>query len=299
MSDRLWALPSGLPSQHVGRAALHVAAIIDRRGSRAVNAEESYWNHATGGSFAPPDLRRGEHLLLDLELLVRMDETLVPTVNLRELLAGSVEDALASLCWRALTGTPSARLNGGDQLDDQLDEDLRELGISAARREELLLALGRCFSDNHRRAVGEIGEELVTAAARHELLALGHSELARAVCRVSLLSDQLGYDVTAPRIMGEKRLLEVKATTIEPTAETIPIHLSRNEADTGATLSDWSLVICVVEDVAERSGHLLGWCPASAFADLLPTDSGSGRWEQAAVELPLAGLMDGLPGAVA
>ena len=159
--------------------------------------------------------------------------------------------------------------------------------------------MGRCFSDNHRRAVGEIGEELVTAAARHELLALGHSELARAVCRVSLLSDQLGYDVTAPRIMGEKRLLEVKATTIEPTAETIPIHLSRNEADTGATLSDWSLVICVVEDVAERSGHLLGWCPASAFADLLPTDSGSGRWEQAAVELPSAGLMDGLPGAVA
>ncbi len=49
----------GLPSLHIARAALHVAAIVDRDGSRAPEAQESYWHHATGGTFAPADLDRG------------------------------------------------------------------------------------------------------------------------------------------------------------------------------------------------------------------------------------------------
>jgi hypothetical protein len=175
---------------------------------------------------------------------------------------------------------------------------LGELVPDAARREELLLALRRRFSDTHQRAIGAVGEELVIAAARHELITLGHPDLARAVRRVSLLSDQLGYDVTAPRISGPRRLLEVKATVIEPTSDDVLIHLSRNEANIGAATGDWSLVICVVEDVEERRGRLLGWCSASTFAALLPTDSRTGRWEQAAIKLPVAGLVAGLPGPV-
>ncbi len=49
---------------------------------------------------------------------------------------------------------------------------------------------------------------------------MGRSDLARDVRRVSLLSDQLGYDVNAPRVAGPPRLLEVKATTVEPRAAT-------------------------------------------------------------------------------
>ena len=45
------------------------------------------------------------------------------------------------------------------------------------------------------------------------LRALGHHDLARAVRRVSLVSDQLGYDIRAPHIERPPRLLEVKATT--------------------------------------------------------------------------------------
>ncbi len=292
-----WALAAGLPSRHAAHAALHVAAIVDGRGSRAVDAQESYWHHATGGTFAPSDLRLGERFLLDAGLLLDMDGTFVPTVDLRELLAGTVEDAVAALCVRSLDVRSAASDSGSQR--DQLDRDLGELVPDAMRREELLLALGRHFSDTRQRAVGAIGEELVVAAARHELITLGRPDLARAVRRVSLLSDQLGYDVTAPRIAGPRRLLEVKATTIEPASDSVLIHLSRNEADIGAATGDWSLVICVMEDVEERRGRLLGWCPASAFAELLPTDSRTGRWEQAAIELPVAGLVAGLPGPAA
>jgi hypothetical protein len=67
----------------------------------------------------------------------------------------------------------------------------------AQRRQELLLALAQRFDDTHRRLIGEIGEDLVLEAARAELQQVGHADLARSVRRVSLTSDQLGYDVTA------------------------------------------------------------------------------------------------------
>jgi hypothetical protein len=63
---------------HVLRAELHVAAIVDQSGSRAVNAEESYWHHATGGTFSLPDLQLGEDFLCTVGLLVDVNGTLMP-----------------------------------------------------------------------------------------------------------------------------------------------------------------------------------------------------------------------------
>jgi hypothetical protein len=293
------ASADGFPSLHVLRATLHVAAIVDRCGSRAVDAEESYWHHATGGTFSPPDLQLGEDFLCAVGLLVDVNGTLMPTASLRDLLAETVDNALAALCVHALD-TSQVTLKDPRQLSNHLREGICKLVPDAARREELLLAVNHKFSDAHRRVVGEIGEELVVTAAREELLAHSRPDLARTVRRVSLMSDQLGYDVTALRIAGPQRLLEVKATTIDnPTAENILVHLSRNEADTGATLSGWALVVCVVEDIEERRGRVLGWCPVSAVACLLPRDGRTARWEQAAVELPVASLVTGLPALVA
>jgi hypothetical protein len=288
-----WALNTGLPSVHVAHAALHVAAIVDARGSRSVDAEESYWHHATGGAFAPPDLQRGERLLLDAGLLVERDSSLIPTANLEEMLRGSVEDALVILSERALELSWPARHDAPDPAV------LDELVSDPARREELLLALGRRFDDARRRVVGDIGEEVVAHAARMELRALDRLELARDVRRVSLLSDQIGYDVSAPRIGGTPRLLEVKATAAGRLKASVLVHLSRNEADVGASFPTWALVVCVVDDVNHRRGHVLGWCAAAALDGLLPRDGSYGRWEQAAVEVPIKSLLPGLPSLVA
>ncbi len=295
MPDASWALPNGLPSFHLAHAALHAAAIVGAGGSRTPDAHESHWHHATGGIFAPHDLRRGEQLLLDVGLLTEIDGTLAPTSVLTKMLTGSVEDALATLAAHALASTYSP----SSLLPTAWDDDLAALVPDPLRREQLLLRLGRRFDDAHRRLVGDIGETIVTMAARDELVAMGQHDLARAVRRVSLISDQLGYDISAPRVGGAARLLEVKASSVEASGGVICVHLSRNERDAGASLPGWSLVICIVDDVAGRHGHIVGWCAESALEDLLPIDSSSGEWETAAILVPVNRLFPGLPPPVA
>jgi hypothetical protein len=285
---------SRLPSLHVARAALHVAVIVDQRGSSSADAQESHWHHATGGSFAPADLERGERLLLDVELLVERYGQLTPTPPLAQLVQGSTADALAALIQLVLAHTGPIELDAPGVV-----AQLAELVPDAARREELLLVLARRFDDTHQRLVGEIGEEIVVKAARNELRNMGRPDLATEVRRVSLLTDQLGYDVSAPRVTGAPRLLEVKATTADTDGHSLAIHLTRNEADTGTALHDWALVACHVENTDQRHGHIVGWCAGQALADLLPVDSPAGRWEQAALALPHERLLPGLPGVAA
>lgn len=111
--------------------------------------------------------------------------------------------------------------------------------------------------------------------------------------RVSLLSDELGYDISAPRLVGDARLLEVKATTVD--MDPIRIHLSRNEARVGDAYPHWSLVICTVTDVAVRTGKIAGWCHAASLEKRLPADGEGGRWESAKLGVPLIDLMPNMP----
>lgn len=294
VTDRpTWAGTEGFPSAHVIRAALHVAALLDQRGSRLVDARETYWHRATGGTFGPPDLRLGERLLVDCGLVVERDHTLFPLPDLAALLDGTVEDATATLAVRAL------ELTAGDGLVlPEQAEAMAQLVPDPEQREELLAALGRRFDDTHRRLLGAIGEEVVVAALRRELADMGYPDLARAVRHLSLETDEAGYDISAPRVVGARRLIEVKATTAAD-AEIHVVHLSRNEAAIGHRFSNWSLVICRITAVSSRSGDIVGWCPASRLQDLLPTDVPGGRWESAELSIPTARLLAGFPSAVA
>lgn len=280
-----------MPTPHVVRAALHVAALLDHRGSLVADARESYWHRATGGSFGPPDLRLGERLLVDCGLVIERDGTLFPLPDLAAMLDGAIDDATATISARALATT----LEEGAPTLAHADA-LAELVPDPARREELLAALGRRFDDSYRRLLGEIGEELVVAALRRELEGLGYPELARAVRHVSLETDQAGYDISAPRIVGPARLIEVKATTSND-ERAYTVHLSRNEADIGARYGDWSLVVCHITDIGARGGDIVGWCPATRLAELLPRDVDAGRWEGAAIDIPAGKLVPGLPSA--
>ena len=290
--SQIWAGPGGLPSLHIVHAAVHVATVLDRPGSVVADARESYWHRATGGAFAPPDLQRGERLLVDCGLVEERDGTLYPLVELSMLLDGGVNDIVAAISLRAVEALDPTAETAARHADA-----LAALVPDAGRREELLAALGRRFDDTHRRLIGAIGEEIVVAAARAELTALGYPELARAVRHVSLETDQAGYDVSAPRIGGSARLIEVKA--VGAPGETVTVHVSRNEAETGARYEEWALVVCAVGDVSARAGEVVGWCPARALAGSLPADATTGRWESAAIELQIAALVPGLPGPVA
>lgn len=288
----VWAIAPGLPSLHVVRAALHAASVLDQRGSRVGDARESYWHRATGGLFPAADLRRGETLLLDCGLVLEREGVLIPTEDLRELLGGTVEDAVECVTARTIEQSVPGWLT--DQ-PGTAPEALESLIPDPRRREELLLALGRRFDDSRQRLVGEIGEELVVAQARLELEEMGHNELARGVRRVSLESDQLGYDVSAPRVSAPSRLIEVKSST-SVTTDIRGVHLTRNEAEAGSRYpSDWMLVFCQITDTESRQGQIVGWCSRAALDPLLPVDASGGRWEQAWLEISADAFTPGLP----
>jgi Domain of unknown function (DUF3883) len=286
-------LASLVPSRHVVRAALHVASIVGQHPAALSHARESYWHHATGGTFSPADLRLGEQLLVDCDLVEMKAGALVATDRLRELLEGTLDDAVAIVCHSLLTpraATPD--LDAGSLVT--LSRALGPVVLDDARRQELLLELGRLFDDARRSAIGAIGEDHVAEHCRRELHELGHDELARAVRRVSLVSDQLGYDVVAPRLDGPARLLEIKTAARPPQSE-FEFFISRNEIKVGLATSDWALVACAVLDEQAGTAEIIGWCPAAALRDLLPTDAEQGHWTQAQLSIPLERLHNGLP----
>jgi hypothetical protein len=289
-----WAGAAGLPTSHAVRAAIHVAATIDARGSRVVDAHESYWHKATGGLFAPPDLERGQRLLVDCGLVEERGGMLYPRAELQQILAGAAEDAVAAIYGRAVELQQEAIAWPASEAGAELED----LVPDSARREELLLALARRFDDAQRRLIGAIGEEVVVAALRAELASLGYPELSRSVRHLSLESDQLGYDVSAPRVSGPNRLIEVKATAAL-VGDTVSVHLSRNEAEIGLRYRDWALVICLVTNSVRHEGEIVGWQTAAALAPQLPVDSAGGRWEVAMLVINVADLLPGFPPAVA
>lgn len=290
MTEPPWATERGVPTRYAVRAALHVAATLDAAGSRIVDAHESYWHRATGGVFAPADLKLGQTLLADCGLITEQEGVLYPTAELLQLLAGEVDDAVAEIFRRTVES-----VDVSPKAPDAARDELDALVSDPARREELLLALGRRFDDAHRRLIGAIGEEIVVSALRSELESLGYPELARAVRHLSLESDQLGYDISAPRIVGDRRLLEVKSTATQSDDE-LTVYVSRNEAETGLrNRDDWALVVCLVSDTAMREGEILGWLPASVLAQQFPHDAVNGRWESAAITIEPQTLIPGLP----
>jgi len=280
----VWATASGLPTPYVVRAALHAASMIDAEGSLVPQAREAYWRKATGGEFSAESIAVGEALLLDLGLLVARGGRLYPTAALGELLQGSLEDAISMIALEASVLIPGVAGQSSD---------LQDLVPDPERREEILVARAGRFDDLHRRRVGELGEEIVVQVARTELNDLNRPDLARQVRRVSLESDALGYDINAPRLIGRPRLLEVKATTHD--GDLLPIHISRNEAETGNRYVNWSLVVCRIHDLDSRAGELLGWCQLVNFRSRLPIDVEHGRWESAEISISLGDLTPNLP----
>lgn len=292
MAESHYLAAEELPPAHLIQAALQAASLLDRRGSTIADAHESYWRQATGGTLQPADLMRGQQLLIICSLIEERRGVLHPNPELLELLAGTIEEATAHIIYRFLTSsvitiTAPPAVSG---------PRLNELVPDPARREELLVLLDKRFDDSLRREVGAIGEEIVSVAARDELHLLGHSELARQVRRVSLLSDQLGYDVSAPRLNSTSRLLEVKATTTMHSDNEITIYLTRTELEAGLRYANqWALVICHVTSVNNRRGDIIGWCGAAALAEMVPTDKCNARWETTSMHIPPELLEPGLP----
>jgi hypothetical protein len=108
---------------------------------------------------------------------------------------------------------------------------------------------------------------------------------------VSLISDQLGYDVVSPDLVGHDARLEVK-TTRQPAGADAWIFLSRNEARAGSRDSRWRLVLCSI--APGDAVTVIGSCAYPVIDAFLPEDSARGKWEACRLMLPTDALDPGL-----
>jgi uncharacterized protein DUF3883 len=286
-----WASPTGLPTLHATTAAIHVARVVGTYGARVVDTRESYWRRAAGGVFSPADLRIGEALLIHCGFLEHQGEYLIVKRDLQSLLDTGSAEFTAVLCAAALDGECAEMRQSAKFL-----AELSDLVPDSDRRDEILRGFARLFNDSHFKLVGSIGEDIVMQHARTELKSFGHPELASKVRQVSLYDDTAGYDVAAPCLDLSDRMLEVKSTTRD--SDPLTVFLSRNEADTGLERANWSLVACLVDDIENRTGHVIGWLSGVLLSEHLPTDAVHGAWESAQLSIPRAWFVGGLPSPV-
>jgi hypothetical protein len=228
----------------------------------------------------------GERLLVDCGLLVVTGDQLVPATDLKTLAGLPEPDATAVVFELAVQ-----RSLGSTPVIPEIEAAASVLVPDPERREALLIAMARRHDESVRAALGARGEAFVASVAQDELRSLGRHDLAERVRRVSEMSDQLGYDVVAPRILGTRRL-EVKTSGVTG-AGLFRFYLSRAEYEVGLVDSDWALVGCQADE--DDALSLAGWCRATSLEPYLPNDGQAGRWVSAEVSVPLTLLMPGLP----
>jgi hypothetical protein len=288
-----------LPSAHQLRSALRCGRLVGEDGVTIAEARESYRLVPNGGLYRSEDLLSGQWLLIESGLLREDAGRLIPCRGMREVANASDRDGceaiLAALVARQIPLWLLAATAEGVVADELIPDDegkrLDEI-LDLATRDALLLQLGRTFSDTERAETGAIAEEFVVAACRNQLNDLGAADLADNVRRLSEVSDQLGYDVSAPRLDHSTRRIEVKGTRGEGTV--ITFFLSRNEAERGRLDRDWSLVACriSVNDGVELVGRVSGADLEPYLPEDLRPDS---KWQSVRVQMPESAFTRGLP----
>jgi hypothetical protein len=277
------------------------ARVLDTAGNTTSSLLVSYDKLATGGLYRSQDLQAGHRLLVRARLVSVRGEQHVPTAGLTELCRLPDDVAAELLLHELLLHEPPLWLYAAVVEDEvrwenvpEVDQDaLAQLLASAARREALLLTLGRTLDARLLAEYGAHGENYVVAACRQHLEERNRPDLAAAVRRVSLRSDQLGYDVTSPDITGHRHRLEVK-TTGSASAGRVEFFLSRNEATVGKDDPAWSLV--AVRRNRDESLELIGWCSAVHLQQHLPKDlSPQGRWTSVRLSVATTDFTPGLP----
>lgn len=283
------------------RAAFWVGHVLGPKGEDTEAAHQSWGNLPLGGSIDFAELRAAERALVQIGLVERDGDRLRATPELAacttggdderpELLLALVLEREAPLWLRTAVADESTVRT--ELLPDDASAILAAVIPDPDRREAFLLARARKVETRERELLGGEGEEAVVAACRAQLTELGADALAAAVRRMSLVSDELGYDVVAPRTGGSVRRLEVKST--RSAGATVRLFVTRNEITVGLADPDWFLV--VARRGNDGAWTVLGHAVAPSLQSLLPADRDSrGRWQTAALLLAVEDLEPGLP----
>jgi hypothetical protein len=283
------------------RAAFWVGRVLGPEGEDAETAHRSWGDLPLGGTVDFAELRAAERALIEIGLVERDGDELLPASEFAACTAGAEEENAEPLLALVLereaplwlrTAVPDDATVRSELLPEDARAALAGVIPDPGRREAFLLARARKIATLERELLGGEGEEAVVAACRAQLTELGAGELAAAVRRVSLVSDELGYDLIAPRTDNSVRRLEVKSTR-SPGA-TVRLFITRNEVTVGLADPDWFLV--VARRGKDGEWTVLGHTAAASLQTLLPVDCDTrGRWQMAVLVLTIEDLESGLP----
>lgn len=289
------------PTTYQLQAAILAGRVLDAGGNSTASLTASYDQLATGGLYRSQDLHAGHQLLHRAHLIDLDGDSHVPTQTLLNL-CGLPDDVAAELLLQELLVKEPPLWLYAAVIDDEVrwenvpqtdQEALGQLLEDAARREAFLMSIGRTLDAAQLADQGAQGEEYVVGLCRQHLIDRDRPDLAAAVKRVSLRSDQLGYDVTSPDTTGHRHRLEVK-TTASAFGGRVEFFLSRNEAAVGARDPGWSLV--GVRRNRDNTLELIGWCSSVSLVPHLPRDiSTQGRWASVRLSIAITNFEAGLP----
>lgn len=282
-------------------AGYWVGRVLGQHGAELPVAHESYLRLPLGGRIGVAELRSAEEALQAAGLAALRDGRIVPDGRLVQVCGMEELEACELLLalmleleqplWLRTAAGDGQRIRS-ELLPDGVENALATIIEDPERREAFLLARARKVDAEERQRIGELGELAVVDACRGQLTAAGAEALAVDVQRVSAISDELGYDITAPRRDRSTRRMEVKTT--RAAGAIAPVIVTRTEATVGRTDAAWMLVVVRLSD--DDAAEIVGWIGGQQIVPLLPTDQHSdARWETAMLRLPVAQLTTGLP----
>jgi hypothetical protein len=269
-----------LPSRHELRCAHQAARALHSPTTALADAQQSFRALPSSGLVGLDQFETGSTVLADIGLLNRAGETFTVPAELgclREMSEGpAIRFLLDLLLARRPPGwLPHASAKGVLNSVVIPDRDLATVEAvipDPELREAVLLEAGRRFDADRLATLGSIGELHVVDLCRAELDAAERPDLAGQVVRVSIIADDLGYDITAPTLTGVSRRLEVKASRCGD------VYITRNEFFGGLHDQDWALVVVGID--ARDCPELWGWIRAPALQDLVPLDvDDHGHWQ--------------------
>jgi hypothetical protein len=283
------------------RAAFWVLHLLGDEGEYTSTLRRSWLNLPLGGELDVKDLDTAFRCLLATGLLTFEGEKILVDSELQGVCSetGEAQDEilLSALLQvtRPLWLTVSTSREGDLTLEyvpDNVRSTLEYVLGDPARRESFLLSRANLADDHNQRELGALGEEYVVQELILDLCRIGASHKASNVRRLSIISDELGYDIVAPRLGSGVRRIEVKTTS--RFSGQFSFYISRNEFQTGMADPDWSLVF--VRALSENELRIAGWLRAGDLATLVPLDQHrDGSWKSARISVKNEWLQAGLP----
>jgi hypothetical protein len=282
-------------------AGYWVGRVLGDGGADVSVAHESYLQLPIGGRIGIGELRSAEAALHTAGLTTLSGGRIIPDARLVHVCrvgeAQACEILLALLLeleqplWLSTAAADRQHVRS-ELLPDDVARALSGIIEDPEQREAFLLARARKVDADERQRIGDLGEAAVVDACREQLRAVGAITLAAEVQRVSAISDELGYDVVAPRRDRTARRMEVKTT--RASGAIAPVFITRTEASVGTTDVAWSLVL--VRLSGDDAAEIVGWLGGQQIAPLLPIDRHTdAQWETALLRIGTGQLTAGIP----